>query len=78
MSCDGYGVGQRCRSTFRLGLIVPGDVGTITRIEDFLPHAHAIHVLWDRLQLVIPVPDQYIKGLAPIGRSTDENGSFNA
>jgi hypothetical protein len=73
MSCDGWGVGDRCRCVANFEVdSVPigpgvgqvrlriGDMGVIQKIIDRIPHSHIVMVFWSRLNQVVPIPDHQL------------------
>jgi hypothetical protein len=75
MSCDGWGVGDRCRCLFSfnverapIGPFVPerlfvGDEGVIQAIYNQHPHSHVVVLTWDRLGMPIAIPNHQLRYL---------------
>jgi hypothetical protein len=79
MSCDGWGIGDKCKTKKILRLVEPngrphifkiGAEGEITDIRNYLPHRHVLKVLWYGPNLELDVPEADFDKLA-ITRATD-------
>jgi hypothetical protein len=79
MSCDGWGVGERCKCTVAFNaverranapdLLTPiyvGDQGMVKEKLHLQPHNHMLYVHWDRLKRVLPVLDEQIRYLGHV------------
>jgi hypothetical protein len=79
MSCDGWGVGDKCKciASFlaierqiggpdRVTRIEKGYEGRVTQKIDRVPHSHLLYVFWNQLNRNLPVQDEQIKNLSHV------------
>jgi len=66
MSCDGWGVGDKCKSKYLLQLegpsgeviIKPNEEGVIREVKNYTPHRHALNVFWYGPQMELIVEER--------------------
>jgi hypothetical protein len=68
MSCDGWGVGDKCKAKEGFAAFAPrlervvfirdGEEGEITNIQNLIPHRHVVTVYWRELDVELEIPER--------------------